>query len=242
VIKRTKLLIKKSIIVAAIAFASLLVAVQAPQIHGDWIRSKVGSQVVILTNRANRGGGTGFAVKAPSGDVYTLTNAHVCEMAPDGIYAVMPNKKKLPLKVIEVSETHDLCLLSGLRVMSGLSLAGNVEIGEEVGLVGHPKLMPLTLSRGQLIGYSRIVVLVSYGECPANSPAMFKTHKALLGSVCLMDVEAGLTNIVALPGNSGSPVVNVFGNVIGVLFASDSQGYWGSLVPLSAVKEFLKGY
>jgi hypothetical protein len=126
--------------------------------------------------------------------------------------------------------------------MTGLSVAGSVGIGEQIGLVGHPQLMPLTLSRGELVGYASIFVLVDMAPCKPNAAPMYQSVPTPFGRVCVMQVEAGLTNVIALSGNSGSPMVNIFGNLVGVLFAASSDSNWGNIVPLKEVKEFLKEY
>src|SRR6266853_4157241 len=215
------------------------IAVKAPQIHGDWIRRSVGSQVVMITNETGNHGGTGFAVKAPSGQVLTLTNAHVCELFACNLYVRSDTSLPIPLQIIEVSKVSDLCLLSGIGRLSGLKLASGVDLGEELGLVGHPKLMPLTLSRGQLIGYANIAVQVSEEPCKTEE-GMYKNVMSFFGPVCVEINRSALTTIPALGGNSGSPVVNVFGHVVGVLYAGDSRDNWGILIPLEAIQEMMK--
>lgn len=221
----------------------LAIAIKAPQLHGDYIRSSVGSQVVMLTNKAGNSGGTGFAVKTPSGDVLTLTNAHVCGLADEKgqVYAKTADRRAIPIKVKESYDKADLCLLEKVPGMTGITVASGVSIGEELGLVGHPKLMPLTLSRGQLIGYGDVAVLVSMEPC-AEEGGMYKTVMSMFGPVCIEISRAAYTNIPSLPGNSGSPVVNLFGHLTGVLYAGDSSVNWGILVPLEAVQDFLKAY
>lgn len=243
--KSFKLAIKVKLKLLAVAAAVALIlglALEAPILHNKYIRTKVGSQVIMLTNKAGNGGGTGFAVQAPSGEVYTLSNAHVCRIS-GGLYTQLPNGRKIKMNILEISDASDLCLLNGIKGLGGLDLAGSVDIGEDMGLVGHPKLMPLTLSRGSLIGYGRALVMVAAGMCPDEmEPPTYNSIDGFFGPVCVMDVTAGFTNITALPGNSGSPVVNIFGNVVGVLFASDTDVYWGLIVPLKEIKSFLKPY
>ncbi len=57
--------------------------------------------------------------------------------------------------------------------------------------------------------------------------------------VCMEEVLAYRTTAVSLPGNSGSPVVDYKGNVIGVLFAGDSEVHWGLVITLDDVRDFL---
>lgn len=235
--------IKKIILTGTILILGTYMVLNASQYHGDYIRSKVGSQVVFLVNRAGNSGGTGFAIKTPSGDVLTLTNAHVCGLADDSgrVYAKTEAGKTIPLRVIESYTKADLCLLSKVPGMSGLSLASSVRIGEELGLVGHPHLMPLTLTRGQLIGYGQVAVMVSEGPCEREE-GMYQTIMSMFGPVCAEIARSGFTNIPALAGSSGSPTVNFWGHLTGVLYAGEEGVNWGLIVPLSAVEDFLSSY
>jgi V8-like Glu-specific endopeptidase len=58
-------------------------------------------------------------------------------------------------------------------------------------------------------------------------------------------IEIFVSSAISSPiygGNSGSPVVNKWGNVIGVVFAGNrTQVNDAYMVPLSYVKDFLKG-
>jgi S1-C subfamily serine protease len=216
---------------------------KAPQFHGDYIRNKVGSRTYKLFHESRRGGGTGFLVKANSGKTYVLTNAHICgENGETHVMAEIPGKERqIRLRIIEVSEVSDLCLIEAPHdAKSGLKLASEVYPGQELAVVGHPKLMPLTLSRGQYIGNGRISLLAHFGECKVENDNS-KTLMSIFGPLCIKFYNAGFTNILALPGNSGSATVDFFGNVTGVLFAG-GQDNWGVIVLLKEVKDFLSIY
>ncbi len=216
--------------------------VKAPQYHADYIRNKVGSQVFMITNKAGNSGGTGFEVRAKSGKVFTLTNSHVCGLQNEKgiVWASSATMRKIPLHVIEKSDITDLCLLTPVGASKGLELADSVEIGEQIGLVGHPRLMPITLSKGELIGYAQVEVLAEQMPCEKEG-GMYHTVNTSWGPVCLEIIKAGLTNVPALGGNSGSPVVNINGNVVAVLFAG-SDANWGVVVSLADIRDFLGAY
>jgi hypothetical protein len=53
--------------------------------------------------------------------------------------------------------------------------------------------------------------------------------------------RAYITNMLIQPGSSGSPAVNFWGNVVGVVFATDSAG-WASVVSYDDLRDLLKKY
>lgn len=237
-----KILATKSIRLLAIFAVLGFMMVKAPQYHANYIRGKVGSQVFMITNEEGNSGGTGFEVRAKSGKVYTMTNSHVCGLQDEHgiVWASSATMRKIPLHVIEKSVNTDLCILTAVGDSKGLQLADSVEIGEQIGLVGHPRLMPITLSKGELIGYAQVQVLAEQTTCE-KEVGMYHTVMSDWGPVCLEILKAGLTNVPALGGNSGSPVVNIQGDVVAVLFAG-SDANWGTVVSLSDIKEFLGAY
>ncbi len=61
-------------------------------------------------------------------------------------------------------------------------------------------------------------------------------------SICLRQLKSILTTLGIYPGNSGSPVVNKYGNLVGVVFAGNNQTNYGYVIPLKQVREFLSIY
>jgi len=109
-------------------------------------------------------------------------------------------------------------------------------------VVGHPMLLPLALSRGELLGYQDIEIPVKMlkdeEECDSND----RVVESLFGTICVKKYNTGITNAVVLGGNSGSPVVNFYGEIVGVLFAGIDESHWGVIVPLNEVQRFLKDF
>lgn len=252
----------------------LFMAARAPEFHDHWIRSKVGSRVYKIRDSVKSGGGTGSAVMAPSGETYILTNDHVCGVSKDGQSVLVTDEEgnSLRRRIIAHDETSDLCLIEGMPGVKGLAVASSAPgRGDAVSVVGHPRLMPLTLSKGELIYSTDVMIalgpisvhdprsgqdvqvppeqggilpencqMAKHSQIDVDMDAMFFTIKV---KFCVMKVnQAYQSNAIILPGNSGSPVVNWWGQVEGVAFASDNESHWGLIVSLADIQDFLKNY
>lgn len=217
-------------------------------IKDSYYRDYIGDSVVRVMNIEKSSGGTGFHVEAKSGKTYILTNAHVCGLAKDGNLLVEKNGEEMIRKIVKVYDQHDLCLVQAMPEPEGvLEVSDSLDVGDDIVLIGHPGLRDLTLSHGEFIGQDTIQMVnmeISKKEdCSGKwvENPMFLMFFGQLG-VC---VESFVTSAISAPsygGNSGSPVVNKYGNVVGVLFAGSSQVNDAHMVPLNNVKDFLKGF
>lgn len=233
-----------------IAFLCAVISVKGPEIHYNYIRNKVQKTTVLVTNKDKTSGGSGSHVIAPSGKVYILTNAHVCSVGQDGIvYITDDYGRTIPRRILEVSDFTDLCLVEPLPNYHGaLKLGSNVSPGQIVASVGHPSLMPTTMSRGEIIGESEVDVLDHVinpldetDTCNLPKNRIIQGGFFGLTKYCVIHVKANLTNVIILPGNSGSPQVDFWGNLNGVFFAGN-RANWGLSITLKDVKEFLRPY
>jgi len=208
-------------LLSLVALASFsLLAIKTPQIHRNFLYREVGNKVVEVVKvdplfGQIQGGGTGWSVKL-HGKYYIITNKHVCEMYQGDKNATIKlnDGRLLHRQVISISDISDLCAIEGIEEIGALSLADNIYIGEIVSVVGHPLLLPINVSYGAILEEN-------------NFQIGFESELAFL-STCQI-----------LPGNSGSPVVNYRGQVVGVAFAADSDVHWGLIIPLDDLKMFL---
>jgi hypothetical protein len=123
-------------------------------------------------------------------------------------------------KITYLSENHDICILEPLGGKY-LRLASGYNIGESVMIIGHPRGLQQSISDGRLVN-----------ETFENFPWLPKAGR----------VKALLSTAVSYPGNSGSPVVNKFGNVVGILFAGYNLNFvnLNIVVPLDALRAELE--
>lgn len=247
----------KSVLIAyskllTVALVVCFVGVSSHFYHSAYIEKHVGSQAIYVRSpegAALQGSGTAFEIKAPSGKVYTITNAHVCQLQKDGLLLAQEKQhsnRLIPLRIIEVYQKNDLCLLEGLAGYEGLSLADKVEVGQFAWAAGYPLGGALNISSGRIKEFSPIYIEAE-GVAPkdCNKPGMHLIKESFMFmelEICVLERDSVQTDLNIYPGNSGSPLVNIYGNVIGVVFASQSRTNWGSAVPLKDVKAFLSAY
>ena len=241
-----------------------------PQYHASFIRNNVGTKVVSIYGnnfQGRRSGGTGFHVKAKSGETYIATNGHICSLADESdSLLVKSGSVVMNRRVIYRHPTHDLCLVEAVPNMDGLSIGSYPSLGEITALVGHPALRPLSIARGEIIGNTRISLIfglnMDENKCigetfdkedieqrlrlkknVSNKEMYFLLLMYQVGAYNLCyatGLKSKMLNGISYGGNSGSPVVNFWGNVVGVLYAGGRQVTDSYVVPLRYLKNMLE--
>lgn len=239
-----KLVIGSIILTSAILFT----AVSAPQLHNSYLRYEVGTSTVQVLSPTG-GGGTGFAVKAASGKNYIATNRHVCEAAVNGWMIIKQDEGIRAFKrVVYKDNRHDICLIEGDDRLDSLELASNPQKGDIHYIVGHPGLRQLTVSAGEYIGFYNVKIaqkVDTRAQCIGEVIELDPVQQFMYGVefICLRNLKSYSTTAVAYPGNSGSPVVNKYGNIIGILFAgSNQQERDNFLVPVYELERVLSKF
>jgi len=271
IVKLSLKMLLSVVVLVAVLVATAVVVVELPLIGKTWLRHKVASRVFEIKGAKDGGGGTGFQIEAPSGTSYIVTNSHVCELAiRDGkeknFLLVAKNDRFIKRRVLEVSDQSDLCLVEGWPGLSGLKVGSEVVLGDTVVAVGHPLLGPITVTVGEVTSFSDVTLLhhimktgnaridrlieAEEGSCDQPKNEIRREMFYFLGFIpmglvnkCLVtEVKAITTNVIIYPGSSGSPLVTRFGQVVGVMFASDRRTHWGDAVNLQQLMSFLADY
>jgi S1-C subfamily serine protease len=234
----------------ALTVAIVYGAAITPELHNHYLRYEVGESVVQVLHPEQFGGGTGFAIQGKSGKDYIMTNRHVCEVGVDGMVRIqVPGRKKTLMKRIIYKDTvHDLCLIDGVKGLAPISIGSDLVEGNLLYVVGHPGLRKLTTSVGEYIGRESVELIVeaeTRAQCPGKVIELSPIQQFFMGVefVCIRSYEALATSAVIYGGNSGSPVVNKWGNLIGVAFAGSTQQERDNyIVPLFYVKRLLNKF
>ncbi len=159
--------------------------------------------------------GSGFII---SEDGYILTNAHVvAEM--DEATVKLVDKREFKAKVVGVDRRTDVALVkidaTGLRKVT-IGDSSRLEVGEWVAAIGSPFGFENSVTAGIVSAKGRLVPDESY-------------------------VPFIQTDVAVNPGNSGGPLFNLRGEVVGVnsMIYSGSGGYMGVsfAVPIDVAME-----
>ncbi len=151
-----------------------------------------------------QGIGSGFIISA---DGYILTNAHVVAGSSEVTVRMADAKREFKAKVVGADERTDVALLkvdeNGLPVAK-LGKSSTLEPGQWVAAIGSPFGFANTITAG----------IVS------------ATQRALPAETYLPFIQ---TDVAVNPGNSGGPLLNLDGEVVGInsMIYSRTGGYMG---------------
>ena len=151
-----------------------------------------------------------------SSDGYILTNAHVIEGAAN-LIVVLDNSEEYAAQVIGTDTSTDLAVLkveAENLTASELGDSDQLQVGEKVVAIGNPAGLNLagSTTQGCVSGLDRTIsVSLESGET--------------------ISMEVIQTDAAINPGNSGGPLINEYGQVIGInssrLTASNYSTYNG---------------
>jgi serine protease Do len=136
----------------------------------------------------NSGVGSGFILSA---DGYVMTNAHVVDDA-DNIYVTLTDKREFKAKLIGVDERTDVAIVkvsaANLPAVS-IGDSNKVRVGEWVVAIGSPFGLDNTVTAG---------IVSAKGRDTGDYLPFIQT------------------DVAVNPGNSGGPLINMQGEVIGI--------------------------
>lgn len=214
-----------------------------------------GKSVFRIVNKQHDGGGTGFATLTPSGMPVILTNAHVCEMGKtsgtveidldDNFEKELPGIRFVEVRILSVSTFSDVCVLTSPPYLVPIRLSQeNAARHSRITIIGFPLLNELTPSEGVVLRYKTIPIIwdVPMNECVGPTFRILSRMTFFgLQQICLRDLYGADTSAVVYPGNSGSPVLNAMGEVVGILFAGNNVTHHGTILPVTMVNSFIGG-
>jgi S1-C subfamily serine protease len=187
------------------------------------VRASFGSVVRVVGTACGLGiEGSGWA----AGSDLVVTNAHVVAGETDTTVQIGGNPPNLAARVFDFDVHDDVAVLfvPGLG-RRPLTLAGDPTSGESAAIAGYPLDGPFTAVPGRIGPTQDVSTQNAYGNGP-----VLRSIESLRGLV--------------RPGNSGGPLVDAAGQVVGTVFASItggtvSSGGDGLAVPNTIVRKQL---
>lgn len=172
-----------------------------------------------------QGLGSGFIVRKSGNTYYVLTNQHVVGKASD-ISVLLYDGKEIKAKLVGADSRKDIALVSfesseDIR-MAKLGDSDSVEVGDLAFAIGSPMGYTSSVTQGMISAVGR------HGGPRGNVNDFIQTDAAIN------------------QGNSGGPLVNIYGEVIGIntWIASSSGGSQGLgfSIPINNVKKAIDDF
>lgn len=173
---------------------------------------------------SNYFGGTGFQILTPKGRQVTVTAAHVCITSSVGWFTLEVEKdKRVAVEGIEFDSKHDLCILAGARELIPLKLA--TKPTKTIYLAGVTLSTPLSVVKGKLLKIK---------ECRVD-PFYNGDHTHIF--------NLQLLRVYTKYGNSGAPILDPNGEVVGVMQSKNKKDdYDSAAVTLEDLTKMLTGF
>ena len=185
-------------------------------------------------------GGSGFIISA---DGYVMTNDHVIDDA-ERITVILPDGRDYGARVVGTDPTTDIAVIKiegeGFPAIP-LGSSADVEVGEWVLAIGNPGFSRAAPDR---LDYTVTAGIVSAVGRSLNLINQSMSEDPALARIAGYAIENFIqTDAVINSGNSGGPMVNLRGQVIGINSAMISQtgvyqGY-GFAIPIDLAHEVM---
>jgi len=225
--KAAKSKLAKAALIGLSVFGYITFTLRAQELHDNYLFSYVGTSVYFVMSPQVQGGGSAFTLRY-KGKTYGITNAHVCRALAgkplvliSDFYGTYITSQKL------ISKKYDLCLIEAPQDDHGLSVSTDISQNQTVWAVGHPQGWPLTVSNpGHVIMAKTWEIPAIQGPCPDTlDKSVYQTRQNQFGQVCTLTSNYVQTTVFIDFGSSGSPMVDFYGNVVGVNTIKDGFNY-----------------
>ncbi len=179
--------------------------------------------LIEATTRAGKSTGSGFAYKTDDKNGYIITNAHVVANATE-VRVINSKGETYDAKILGSDEYADIAVLStnasNISKIAEIGDSAKIELGDTIFTVGSPLGSEYfgTVTKGIVAGKNRLV-----------------------GSSSIM-LEAIQIDAAINEGNSGGPLLNINGEVIGVnsmKIASAKIEGMGFAIPINTVMSYV---
>ena len=219
------------------ALVLAVAAVLAGSLRGAPLDDALDATVFIqMAGLRGKGTGSGFVVSQDATSLYIVTNHHVATMGTGNTSVLCTavfrsgtkREKSMPLELLALDPLHDLALFRTSKIRNPpkpltLDRIATPKVTEQVTVIGFPFGKTLDLdNKNPAVTVTR-----------ANVSQPYHNRFGVMQSIEL----TGSAN----PGNSGGPVVNAEGRLVGVLVAKYNVGKAIRAIPAEHVRNLWEG-
>ncbi|AOZ73158.1 hypothetical protein BK816_07510 [Boudabousia tangfeifanii] len=205
--------------------AEVAPVVESQAATADWkaVNQAVGNSVVLIAVKGRGGADTGSGVIIDK-DAHILTNYHVVAAAQNGgqMMVTLADSRMYEATVVGVDQSTDLAVIKLVNPPKDLTIArlgnsDNLQVGQQVAAIGAPLGLKSTMTTGIISALDRPTVV--------QDQNIFDNGGVVTNAI---QVDASVN-----PGNSGGPLFDAQGRVIGInssiMSLSSGQSQAGSI-------------
>jgi len=205
---------------------------------GVLVRLKDATVYVKVNIEGKKGSGSGFAVKVDGTTAYIVTNRHVIAGPRNGkpatpsvsvvFFSGTARQLETPAQVLAVDPDRDLAVL---RAEGAANLPRPLERDQAVEVTETMDVVVLGFPFGEVLAQRNTNPTITIGRGSISSLRRNET-----GKLAFIQIDGALN-----PGNSGGPVVDSQGRLIGVAVATIPGAQIGLAIPSQQVDALLDG-
>jgi hypothetical protein len=192
---------------------------------------------------------------------YIITNEHVCIESNTGSVTISDGSNSFQSKILKMSPPRDICIIEATdQTHYALHLGLDPVRGQSVTILGYPRAVGYQVKmKGEVIGpvsfpvtdyidtnedpYKGLRKLFSCGlKYPTSLTQSINPRTKNKAIACASWYNATMTSTPAWTGNSGSPAVDIYGLLIGVLSIADVRFMASGIKPASDIESLILFY
>ena len=194
-----------------------------------------------------RGSCSGVKIISPKGKFYILSAAHCALMLDEqhqSFRVTTEDKKVYSAYVISVNPSEDLLLLTDEKPTTGVFIARQSQLHEQVHTMTHGLGHANYRTDGEILEtdtaqYAVFDIISEAQKQECEKLPNTKIYSDFNGSTCVATLVNQVTTARVSPGSSGGMVLNDEDELVGIVSGVDSSGQFSAIVPLSTIRLFL---